>query len=258
MVLPANFPNLLANGTSGIAVGMATSVPPHNVDELCAALLHLIKHPNAHIDKLVEMVPGPDFPTGGIIVEPREAILEAYKTGRGGFRLRARWEREETGSWHLSDHRHRSSLPGAEGQAGGAPGRADQRQEGAAARRRARRVGGDRAAGAGAQEPRRRSGAADGKPVQADRARGALLAQYECAVRRPGAGRAVVARRAQALAGSPPGRAGAALQVPPAKDRASARGARRLPDRLSQPRRGDQDRSLRGRAQGASSSSASS
>ena len=62
-----------------------------------AALLHLIKHPNAHIDKLVEMVPGPDFPTGGIIVEPRESMLEAYKTGRGGFRLRARWEKEETG-----------------------------------------------------------------------------------------------------------------------------------------------------------------
>ncbi len=97
IVLPANFPNLLANGTSGIAVGMATSVPPHNVDELCAALLHLIKHPNAHIDKLVEMVPGPDFPTGGIIIEPREQILEAYKTGRGGFRLRARWEKEDTG-----------------------------------------------------------------------------------------------------------------------------------------------------------------
>ncbi len=76
---------------------MATSIPPHNVDELCAALLHLIKHPNAHIDKLVEMVPGPDFPTGGIIVEPRESMLEAYKTGRGGFRLRARWEKEETG-----------------------------------------------------------------------------------------------------------------------------------------------------------------
>ena len=88
VVLPANFPNLLANGTTGIAVGMATSIPPHNVDELCAALLHLIKHPNASIDKLVEMVQGPDFPTGGIIVEPREQILEAYKTGRGGFRLR--------------------------------------------------------------------------------------------------------------------------------------------------------------------------
>jgi topoisomerase-4 subunit A len=97
VVLPANFPNLLANGTSGIAVGMATSIPPHNVEELCNALLHLIKHPNAHIDKLVEYVPGPDFPTGGIIVEPREQILEAYRSGRGGFRLRGRWEKEETG-----------------------------------------------------------------------------------------------------------------------------------------------------------------
>jgi topoisomerase IV subunit A len=97
VVLPANFPNLLANGTSGIAVGMATSIPPHNVEELSTALLHLIKHPNAHIDKLVEYVPGPDFPTGGIIVEPREQILEAYRSGRGGFRLRARWDKEETG-----------------------------------------------------------------------------------------------------------------------------------------------------------------
>ena len=97
IVLPANFPNLLANGTSGIAVGMATSVPPHNLEELSDALLHLIKHPSAHVDKLVSFVPGPDFPTGGIIVEPREAILEAYRTGRGGFRLRARWEKEETG-----------------------------------------------------------------------------------------------------------------------------------------------------------------
>ena len=96
-VLPANFPNLLANGTSGIAVGMATSVPPHNAEELCNALLHLIKHPNATIDKLVEFVPGPDFPTGGVIIEPRNAILDAYRTGRGGFRLRARWGKEDTG-----------------------------------------------------------------------------------------------------------------------------------------------------------------
>ena len=96
-VLPAAFPNVLANGTSGIAVGMATSIPPHNLEELCNALLHLIKHPNAHIDKLVEMVPGPDFPTGGVIVEPRESIIEAYKTGRGGFRLRAKWHKEDTG-----------------------------------------------------------------------------------------------------------------------------------------------------------------
>jgi topoisomerase-4 subunit A len=97
VVLPANFPNLLANGTSGIAVGMATSIPPHNLEELCDALLHLIKHPNAHVDKLVGMVPGPDFPTGGVIVESRESILESYRTGRGGFRVRARWEREDAG-----------------------------------------------------------------------------------------------------------------------------------------------------------------
>ncbi|MTD93599.1 DNA topoisomerase IV subunit A [Hyphomicrobium sp. xq] len=96
-VLPAAFPNLLANGSSGIAVGMATNIPPHNADELCAGLLHLIKHPNATVEKLVEMIPGPDFPTGGVLVEPRDSILEAYKTGRGGFRLRAKWEKEETG-----------------------------------------------------------------------------------------------------------------------------------------------------------------
>ncbi len=102
-VLPANFPNLLANGSSGIAVGMATNIPPHNVDELCAALLHLIKHPNATVEKLVDFIPGPDFPTGGILVEPRENIIEAYRTGRGGFRLRARWEKEELGrgGWQI-------------------------------------------------------------------------------------------------------------------------------------------------------------
>jgi topoisomerase-4 subunit A len=96
-VLPAAFPNLLANGSAGIAVGMATNIPPHNVDELCGALLHLIKHPNATIEKIVEFVPGPDFPTGGVLVEPRDQILEAYKTGRGGFRLRAKWQKEDTG-----------------------------------------------------------------------------------------------------------------------------------------------------------------
>jgi topoisomerase-4 subunit A len=96
-VLPAAFPNLLANGSAGIAVGMATNIPPHNVDELCTALLHLIKHPNATIEKLVEMIPGPDFPTGGVLVEPKDQIIEAYKTGRGGFRLRAKWIKEETG-----------------------------------------------------------------------------------------------------------------------------------------------------------------
>jgi len=91
------FPNLLANGSAGIAVGMATNIPPHNAAELCDAAIHLIKFPNAGIEKLVEYVQGPDFPTGGVIVDDRESIVEAYKTGRGGFRVRAKWEKEETG-----------------------------------------------------------------------------------------------------------------------------------------------------------------
>ena len=95
VVLPARFPNLLANGATGIAVGMATSIPPHNAGELCDALLHLLKFPKkTTVDKLVDLVPGPDFPTGGVLVEPRDAIVEAYRTGRGSFRLRARWSVE--------------------------------------------------------------------------------------------------------------------------------------------------------------------
>jgi topoisomerase-4 subunit A len=95
IVLPGGFPNLLANGAAGIAVGMACSIPPHNAGELCDALLHLIRTPNARIDTLVDLVQGPDFPTGGILVESRESIVESYKTGRGAFRLRARWNKEE-------------------------------------------------------------------------------------------------------------------------------------------------------------------
>ncbi|MDR6634043.1 topoisomerase-4 subunit A [Phyllobacterium sp. 1468] len=113
IVLPGAFPNLLANGSSGIAVGMATSIPPHNVSELCAAALHLIKHPDATVEDLMSQaededppktkVRGPDFPTGGIMVETPEAILDAYKTGRGGFRLRARWQVEDQGrgTWNI-------------------------------------------------------------------------------------------------------------------------------------------------------------
>jgi len=97
VVLPGSFPNLLANGSTGIAVGMATSIPPHNAAELCDAAMHLIHHPNATIEKLVGFVQGPDFPTGGFIVDEPGQILEAYKTGRGSFRVRARWEKEETG-----------------------------------------------------------------------------------------------------------------------------------------------------------------
>ena len=97
VVLPSAFPNLLANGSAGIAVGMATNIPPHNAAELCDAARHLIKTPNARTETLLNYVEGPDFPTGGICVEPKAAILDAYETGRGGFRLRARWEKEDIG-----------------------------------------------------------------------------------------------------------------------------------------------------------------
>src|SRR3954454_9235486 len=97
VVLPGAFPNLLANGSQGIAVGMATSIPPHNVAELCDAALHLIDTPNARSRTLLKYVPGPDLPTGGLIIDSRETIAEAYSTGRGSFRVRARWHKEETG-----------------------------------------------------------------------------------------------------------------------------------------------------------------
>ncbi|MGG7565884.1 DNA topoisomerase IV subunit A [Rhodovulum sp. DZ06] len=103
IVMPGAFPNLLANGAAGIAVGMATSIPPHNAGEVIDAALHLVKHPDARLETLLEKMPGPDFPTGGVLVEPRESIVEAYRTGRGGFRLRARWEREDLGrgQWQI-------------------------------------------------------------------------------------------------------------------------------------------------------------
>jgi topoisomerase-4 subunit A len=103
VVLPATFPNLLANGSSGIAVGMATNIPPHNIVELIDACLHLIKTPDARDDTLLQYVPGPDFPTGGILVEPPENIALAYRTGRGSFRLRCKWEQEDLGrgSWQI-------------------------------------------------------------------------------------------------------------------------------------------------------------
>jgi topoisomerase IV subunit A len=97
VVLPARFPNLLANGAAGIAVGMATSIPPHNVGEICAALLHLIDNPRCEVSELVALIPGPDFPTGGILIEPADSIRTAYETGRGSFRLRARWTKEQLG-----------------------------------------------------------------------------------------------------------------------------------------------------------------
>ncbi len=102
-VLPAAFPNLLANGAQGIAVGMATSIPPHNAAELCDAALYLVSHPKATSDQLLTFVPGPDFPTGGIVVDSAESIAETYRTGRGSFRIRSKWKKEETGrgTWNL-------------------------------------------------------------------------------------------------------------------------------------------------------------
>lgn len=96
-VLPAGFPNLLANGSHGIAVGMATSIPPHNASEICSAALHLIKTPNARVSTLMEYIKGPDLPTGGIIVETKESMLETYKTGKGGFKVRSKWSTEDLG-----------------------------------------------------------------------------------------------------------------------------------------------------------------
>ena len=103
VVFPAAFPNLLANGSSGIAVGMATNIPPHNLHELIDACLHLIKTPDARDETLLNYIPGPDFPTGGVIVEPKENIAEAYRTGRGAFRLRSKWEIEDLGrgQWQI-------------------------------------------------------------------------------------------------------------------------------------------------------------
>jgi len=94
VILPASVPNLLANGAEGIAVGMATSIPPHNMGELCDALLLLLKKPSARVEELLDVMPGPDFPTGGVIVEDAATIRHAYETGRGSIRIRARWQKE--------------------------------------------------------------------------------------------------------------------------------------------------------------------
>ncbi|MBN2630233.1 MAG: DNA topoisomerase IV subunit A [Rhodobacteraceae bacterium] len=97
VVMPAAFPNLLANGSSGIAVGMATNIPPHNLDELIQGCHAMLRNPDITTAELVDLIPGPDFPTGGVMVEPRATILEAYETGRGSFRTRAKWEVEDLG-----------------------------------------------------------------------------------------------------------------------------------------------------------------
>ena len=185
VVLPAAFPNLLANGSQGIAVGMATSIPPHNAAELIDAALFLIDNPKARSRTLMKYVKGPDFPTGGVIVEPAE-IAEAYETGRGSFRVRARWTTGRHRPRHLRHRHHGDSLAGAEVAPGREARRADQREEAAAARRRARRIGRGRAAGDRAARAHGRRRTADGVAVQAHRPGKPHPAQHE----RAGEGRA--------------------------------------------------------------------
>ena len=197
VVLPGAFPNLLANGSSGIAVGMATSIPPHNAAELCTAALHLIDHPAAPVEALMSssaedgLVEGPDFPTGGIVVDDRASILDAYNTGRGGFRLRARWHQEDQGrgTWtivvtEIPYQVQKSRLIEKIAElliARKLPLLEDVRDESAEDIRLVLIP----------EEPRGRSRPADGIAVQADRARDPLPAQHERAVARQGAQRAV-------------------------------------------------------------------
>ena len=139
-LMPGLFPNLLANGASGIAVGMATSIPPHNAAELIDAAMLLIEEPEASDARLLELVQGPDFPTGGVLVDNADAIALAYATGRGAFRVRARWSIEKGAQGIVDGGGHRNPLPGAEGQTDRADRRVDLRQEAADPRGRARRV----------------------------------------------------------------------------------------------------------------------
>ena len=184
IVMPSAVPNLLANGAQGIAVGMATSIPPHNIAELCDAALHLIHEPKADTASLMDFVKGPDFPTGGIVIDDKPAIIETYRTGRGAFRVRARWTKEDTGRGGWVAVVDRNSLRRAEVPADRADRQSPQRAQASAACRRPRRIDRGRAHRARAAHPRGRARNADGIPVQADRARDARLGQHERAGRR--------------------------------------------------------------------------
>ena len=249
IVLPGGFPNLLANGAQGIAVGMATSIPPHNAAELCDAALHLIDKPEAKSKTLLKWVKGPDFPTGGIIVDSKESIAEAYMTGRGSFRTRARWSAGRGRPRHLGRRHHRNSLAGAEIAAGREDRRTAQRQEAAAGRRCPRRIGRRRPSRDRAEVARGRSGTADGIAVPADRAGKPDSAEPQRAGQGPHPQGARACRVPARMARPSARRAAAPLQLPQGADRASAGSARRLSDRLSQHRQGDQDHPHRGRAE---------
>ena len=246
VVLPGGFPNLLANGAQGIAVGMATSIPPHNAAELCDAALHLIDKPDAKSKTLLKWVKGPDFPTGGIIVDSKESIAEAYVTGRGSFRTRAKWSQEEgaRGTWvvviteipwlvqksrlveKIAELLNEKKLPLV----------GDVRDE-----FRRRRPPRDRA-----EIARGRSGTDDGIAVPADRAGKPDSAEPQRAGEGPHPQGARACRMPARMARPSARRAAAPLQLPQGADRAPARSARRLSDRLSEHRQGDQDHPHRG------------
>ncbi len=249
VVLPGAFPNLLANGSQGIAVGMATSIPPHNAAELCDAALFMIDNPNARSKTLLKFVPGPDFPTGGVVVDSKESIAEAYTTGRGSFRVRARWSKEETGRGgyqivvtqipylvqksrlieRIAELLNERKLPLV----------ADIRDESAADVRVV-------------IEPKSRTV----DPVllmetlfKVSELESRIPDEHECAGQGPGAEGAGARGGLARMARPSPRCAGAAEPVPARSDRAPTRSAGRLPDRLSESRRGDQDHPHRGRAE---------
>ena len=203
IVMPSAVPNLLANGAQGIAVGMATSIPPHNIAELCDAALYLIAHPGADAEALAEFVPGPDFPTGGVVIDAKAAIIETYRDRPR--RLPSARALDEGGrrTRRLGRGRHRDSLRRAEVAADRADRQSAQRAQAAAARGRARRIDRGRADRARAAHPRRRAGNADGIALPADRARNADLGQHERAGRRRDAQGGVARRSAQAMARPP-------------------------------------------------------
>ena len=166
IVLPAKIPHLLVNGCTGIAVGMATNIPPHNLSEVCEAAVALIDDRKLETKDLLKYIKGPDFPTGGQITNSKKELREIYETGQGGVRVRGEWKNESGGTRRRHDHHHVDPVRAREVDGDRAHRRGDHRQEAADAGRRARRVDRRRAHRAGA-EAGRRSQPGDGVPVQA-------------------------------------------------------------------------------------------
>ena len=249
VVLPAAFPNLLANGSTGIAVGMATSIPPHNAGELCQALIALVENPKVQDRTIFKAVKGPDFPTGGIIVDDPATIQEAYRTGRGSFRVRARWKREEgaRGAYQIVVDQIPYQVQKAKLieriaaliEEKKLPLLDDVRDESAE----------DIRIVLVPKEPHGRTRDPDGAIVPPDRAGIAHPAEPQRARQGRLPTRDELARSAGSLHRSPPRRAEPSHQIPPRENRRPAGGAGRLSRRLSEPRQGHQDHPHRGRAE---------